>query len=98
CDVPQHVATRARALVALAHRSIMLWEPGHEIIDRAFLEPGRDEALHLHIRHLEIQSHLAAENDELAGDVRAGQVISRIRLRVATLASIAHDVGERRLT
>ena len=64
---------------------------------RALLEARRDQAFHLHVLHLELQAHLAAEDDDLAHEVRARQVVARIRLGVTLGLGVLHDVGERRL-
>jgi hypothetical protein len=45
--------------------------------------------------HFERQAHLAREDDELARDVHARQVVARIGLGVALLLGLAHDRGER---
>ncbi len=68
----------------------------HEVLDGAALESRGHEALNLDIAQLELEAHLAAEDDELAGDVHPGEVIARVGLRIASLARIADDIGERR--
>ncbi len=58
--------------------------------------PAGHQALDFDVGELQLEAQLTAQDDELAGDVHAREVIARIGLRVAPLARIADDVGERR--
>ncbi len=95
-DVAQHLAACAGALQPLPHRRIVPRQARHEVLDGAALEPRGHEALDPDIGELELEAHLAAEDDELAGDVHAREVIAWVGLRVASLARVADDLGERR--
>ena len=96
-DVAQHLAARRGRIEALLHLAIVLRQAVQEIVDGALLEPGGNQALDLHVFHLELQAHLAAEDDDLAHEVGARQVVARIRLGVALRLGVLDDLRERRL-
>jgi hypothetical protein len=93
-DVTQHLAASTRRLEARPHGGIVCRQTAKEFVDRTLLEARRHQTLNLDVRHLELESHLATEDDQLAGDVHAGQIVARIRLRVAPLLRLGDDVAE----
>src|SRR6185503_10685426 len=94
-DVAQHLARSLRGGHALRHRRVEIGQALQELLHRGVLERRWDEALDGDILELEREPGLTREDDGLAGDVRAREVIARIGLRVALRFGFADDFGKR---
>jgi hypothetical protein len=71
------------------------WQRVQEVLHRPLPQRYRDESFDVHLAELEWKAHLAAQDRDLSGDVDAGQVVARIRLRVAERARLVDERGER---
>ena len=90
-NIAQHIAASPGGLKARLHLHIILRQLGKELVAATTRQRGRHQTLDLHIGHLQPQTHLAPEDDQLARHIHAGQVVTRIGLGVATVLGIPHD-------
>ena len=93
-DVAQHPVAAAGGLQPLGHRGVELRQALQEFVQADADERARHEAFELHVVQLQPQSHLAPEDDQLAREVGARQVVAGIRLGVAAAPSPARTTEE----
>ena len=96
-DIAQHGAAPARVFDARGDLPVIARKITEELL-RELHGPqrARDEAVHRDLVELHLQPDLAREDQQLARDIGARQVVSRIRFREADAVRFLHQRAERR--
>src|SRR5262249_21717669 len=94
-DVTKARAATPCALEATQHQAIVFSIPGKESRrEWSVGERSRHQAVDADITQIHFQSNLSRENQELASDIRAGEIVTSIGLGEAQPVSFSHQRAE----
>jgi hypothetical protein len=96
-NVPKHSSTALGRLQACEHFRIERAKTVEKLLCGTTGEAFRHQAFQFNILQLQAKADLAAQNNQFAGDVRAREIVARIRLCVASVPGLSDDRRKRLL-